>query len=419
MADVPVTLTREDADRRLAELDGVHREVSAAMYAIDTHPVYALLRTGEFTGATKRVGDEVTAAVEVLWAQFLMWRELLERAREVRGRRQKPETAELAELEILLCERVVGLDADDLPTAGSAKSPERRLTVGELGGRLRKACDSVTEKLEQVAEAQAAVARQLDTASAALIEGRALATDLGATPGTATPNTATPDPAWPELERLAGQLRELEGQAVDDPLGMSRDKTLAEEVRNLVAGATEARASLADLEQFRETSPTRIAALNKAIEELAELENRVESAYQAVTSKIADAGLPPLTPHAEHLRGRLAEVEQIAAEGRWWRTREKVVELERAVGGEQARAGQLLVAATGLLDRRAELRGRLEAYHAKAARLGAVETAELSQRYDEARALLWSSPCDLRAATAAVRRYQESVARSAAMEEAP
>ncbi len=408
MADQPVTLTREDADRRLAELDGVHRQVSTAMYAIDTHPTYELLRNTQFSGATKRVADRLKPAVEVLWAQFVMWRELLERAREVRGRRERPDAAELAELEILLCEPVVGLDAGGLPTAGSATAPETRLTVAELAARLRSACDSVTTDLERVAEAQSTVAQQLETATTALAEARTLATDLGVTPDTGSGAAA-------DLERLAGQLRELDGRAVVDPLGTSTEKTTAERVRHLVAAVTEARSSLAGLEKFREECPTRIAALRTAVDELSGLESRVDQACQTATVKIAAAGLPPLKPVAGELRERLAQVERVAGEGRWTRTQEAVVGVERTVSAERARAEQLLEAATGLLDRRAELRGRLEAYHAKAARLGAVETAELSERYDEARALLWTSPCDLRAATAAVRRYQESVARSAAV----
>jgi hypothetical protein len=420
MADPPVTLTREDADRRLAELDGVHRQVSTAMYAIDTHPTYELLRNTQFSGATKRVADRLKPAVEVLWAQFVMWRELLERAREVRGRRERPDAAELAELEILLCEPVVGLDAGGLPTAGSATAPETRLTVAELATRLRSACDSVTADLERVAEAQSTVAQQLETATTALAEARTLATDLGVTPDTgsgagSSATSGTGSGAAADLERLAGQLRELDGQAVVDPLGTSTEKTTAEKVRHLVAAVTEARSSLAGLEQFREECPSRIAALRTAVDELSGLESRVDQAFQTATVKIAAAGLPPLKPAAGELRERLAQVERVAGEGRWTRTQEAVVGMERTVSAERARAEQLLEAATGLLDRRAELRGRLEAYHAKAARLGAVETAELSERYDEARALLWTSPCDLRAATAAVRRYQESVARSAAV----
>ncbi|MBM0240480.1 hypothetical protein JNW88_31480, partial [Micromonospora sp. ATA32] len=54
----------------------------------------------------------------------------------------------------------------------------------------------------------------------------------------------------------------------------------------------------------------------------------------------------------------------------------------------------------------AELRGRLAAYRAKAARLGFAEHTELSRRHCAAEDLLYSSPCDLPAATRALSAYQ-------------
>ena len=61
------------------------------------------------------------------------------------------------------------------------------------------------------------------------------------------------------------------------------------------------------------------------------------------------------------------------------------------------------------MARRDELRGLLGADKAKAARLGAAEDAALAERYDRARDLLWTAPCDLAAAEAAVADYQRAV----------
>ena len=61
--------------------------------------------------------------------------------------------------------------------------------------------------------------------------------------------------------------------------------------------------------------------------------------------------------------------------------------------------------ATSLVDRRNELRGRLQAYTAKAARYGLAEADELTGAQRRARELLWTAPCDLRAATRAVAAY--------------
>jgi hypothetical protein len=70
------------------------------------------------------------------------------------------------------------------------------------------------------------------------------------------------------------------------------------------------------------------------------------------------------------------------------------------------RAAHLHEAADGLLRRRAELRGRLDAYRARAGRMGLIEHDELAARHRTARDLLYTSPCDLPAATRAVVAYQ-------------
>jgi hypothetical protein len=69
----------------------------------------------------------------------------------------------------------------------------------------------------------------------------------------------------------------------------------------------------------------------------------------------------------------------------------------------------LVVNLAGLLDRRTELRGRLEAYRAKAARLGHAESATLSALHRAAYDVLFTAPCDLLEATRAVGRYQRAV----------
>jgi hypothetical protein len=51
----------------------------------------------------------------------------------------------------------------------------------------------------------------------------------------------------------------------------------------------------------------------------------------------------------------------------------------------------------------------LQAYKAKAARLGGAEDFGLTERYDAARELLWTAPCDLGAAADAVAVYQQAI----------
>ncbi|HEY5019014.1 MAG TPA: hypothetical protein VII59_19780, partial [Streptosporangiaceae bacterium] len=106
---------------------------------------------------------------------------------------------------------------------------------------------------------------------------------------------------------------------------------------------------------------------------------------------------------------RLAALDKLKAAGRWARLAAELdtIEAEAAAAVQRYRDAERLAAA--LLGRRDELRGLLGAYQAKAARLGAAEDTELTERYQQARDLLWTAPCDLAAAAAAVTRYQQAI----------
>jgi hypothetical protein len=85
----------------------------------------------------------------------------------------------------------------------------------------------------------------------------------------------------------------------------------------------------------------------------------------------------------------------------------ELIERELASATSKSRDTERIVAA--LLSRRDELCGLFDAYKAKAARLGATEDPSLAARYDQARELLWTAPCDLNAAADAVDRFQQAV----------
>jgi hypothetical protein len=95
--------------------------------------------------------------------------------------------------------------------------------------------------------------------------------------------------------------------------------------------------------------------------------------------------------------------------GRWPELAEEADELDRVATGTLAAARKALRAITGLLDRRAELRGRLEAYQVKAARLGHAEDLDLEKLHTAAHDLLFTAPCDLPAATRALNRYLQGI----------
>jgi hypothetical protein len=61
------------------------------------------------------------------------------------------------------------------------------------------------------------------------------------------------------------------------------------------------------------------------------------------------------------------------------------------------------------LAARNELRGRLDAYRAKANALGLLEDPDAEAVYNEARGILFTAPTDLAVAVSLVDRYQKAV----------
>src|SRR6266545_3138956 len=185
---------------------------------------------------------------------------------------------------------------------------------------------------------------------------------------------------------------------------------LTQEIDALVARLSALRERVGALVGIRDAYPRRIAELGALIEQVGAAEQRVAEAYARVTGKIADTGLPPAPHAAGVLQARLTRLDRTYHQARWAQLADDVAALERTATQARQRSDELREAADGLLARRDELRGRLDAYRAKAARLGYAEHDGLTALHTRARELLYTAPCDLRAATRAVFAYQQALA---------
>lgn len=387
-------MTREDADQALATLASGYERIATAMYAIDSHPGLAFLKTGTLSGRTLAARRDTQARIDVLWAQFGALRGLLEAAKTVRAQRSRPGGDELAELTRLLHDPVVELDAGGMPLDGSAVAPSEWLRLGELVHRMAAWCAEVTALLARVETATTEVNAQLAPVADTLTQLRRLADELGAEQEIAAAAEA--------------QLAVLSERALGDPLGTVAGNGVDSGLQRLATDIGAARARLATTARLRDEFPARVAALRRSLDELAGAEAATARSYAVVAAKIANPGLPPVPDTAGRLRPLLATVEGRAEA--WVRRARALAALEADVAAAALRTDQLRAAADGLIDRRGELRGRLDAYRAKAARLGYAEHPELSTLHRVAHDLLWTSPCDLAAATRAIASYQRSLA---------
>ncbi len=396
-------LSREEADRRLARLGAEHEAIESSLLALQDHAGRRLLEGAALTGVTKERWTAAEETLTRLWSHFDVCSRTLTEAREVRARRRHPGGAELEELSRLL-------EGDCMVVTGGVLLAEH-IGWGEL---VRRMNTGYAEVLDVVAAADAvwsALPARIDLLSAELQRVAQLAHSVGVRPGQ--------HPAGDDLEAVTEELSALREEVIADPLAFwvpaggssapgggrpdttryDRAARTIEEVRREIEAVIDVRKDAEDrLMRLRDL-------LSRADRTLAE----ARAARGEVLAKIAASEVPAVSGPPTALQEELATAAELRRRSQWHRLSPLLESLERRAEEELQRARESLTAVTAPLAVRAELRGRLDAFRAKAARLRLAEDLVLVERYDTARRLLWSAPCDLRAAERAVMRYLDEL----------
>jgi hypothetical protein len=388
-----------------AELDAAQEAVaraSSSLVDLEDHPGYGLLRPGGFTGRSAQRRTETLATVAELHRDLALYRRAVAAAREARGSRGRPSGDELVAAHealhgesVTVTEEVVPLQRRGLlgPT-----SEVTRTSADALLARMTAAFDAATRVVADVAAVWDTVAAQLGPADRALDALRAEA-------------AALPE-ASAEVARWSDRLEALRATVLTDPLAYAGTATPvpATALAEVDAGLAAAREELREARALRTGLDGRVAALTSRVDALV----TVESAAEAVAGEVARLvvavpGLPTPRRRAPGLRAAVRDAHAAARAGRWDEASAGFAAASADIDAATAQAEADRAVLGGLLDRRAELRGRLGALRAKAGARGRSEDLALDALYTRARDLLWSAPCDLAAATVAVRAYQRGL----------
>jgi serine/threonine protein kinase len=160
------------------------------------------------------------------------------------------------------------------------------------------------------------------------------------------------------------------------------------------------------LDQLRAGPAARIAAAAGAVSTARGAWQAAMTARDRAAVRIT-ATLPPV-PELPRLGDRVAALDGLRQAGQWTQLAAELDAIEQQAAAAAERSQEAERTAVALVDRRDELRGLLDAYHARAARLGTGHP-DLDARYQAARELAWSRPCDLAASADAVTGYQQAV----------
>jgi hypothetical protein len=371
-------LTTDEIDR---ELDSRTKEVAAmtaTLIELEDHPGLEHVRVYPPAGVTAQQWTVIEKSLAQLWEDLGRMTSILEAARTVRARRSKPDDDDRSELTKLLRDRPLEVSRRPIPLAqrkigGLAESVEY-VGLADTAERMHAAYPGVVEFLDAVDRINSLVAEQLAPTRKRLDAAGA---------------------AGPE------QIAELLKISATDPLCLTTREVEAR-VTAIEEEVDRRSAELAELAAIQSNWPGTLAALAQSLDALRDAGSRA-SRVRAHAVQIVLAGpFPDRTDAEPALRAELQSITSPDPNA-LLSLRQRIEAALRAARNEEELA-------QGLLDRRAELKGRLTAYQAKAARLGLGEDRDLLACSRIAKGLLSRQPCDLRAVTRAVSDYQQLIA---------
>ncbi|MFI8236000.1 hypothetical protein ACIF83_01845 [Streptomyces sp. NPDC085866] len=404
-------MDRDEVDRALARLGAEHEAIETSLLALQDHAGRRLLEGAELTGVTRERWAATEASITLLWAYFDAYTAALRSAREIRARRRWSSREDLVELTELLRGDSVTVPGGAATLAAAGKLSES-FSLGTLVDRMNELYASSLDLVVTADAVWSALPARIDLLAAELRRTRKLAHSVGVRPGE--------HPAGDDLERITRTLTRLREDVVSDPLafwvpaegssapgGGRPDTTVYDrEARALEDVRREIDAVLT----VRQDAEARLIRLRDVLSRADRTLAEARTARGEVLAKIAATEVPVVSGPPTALQEQLATAAEYRRQAQWHRLSPLLESLEQKAEDELMRARESLTAVTAPLAVRAELRGRLDAYKAKVARHGLAEDPLLMERYDSARRMLWSAPCDLRVAEQAVLRFQQAAA---------
>jgi len=397
-------LTRERAPAVVQAAVAERDAIQANLLELDGSFGKRLLEGATLSGQTERRWEVTAASLASLWQTYSAYSAVIDRAAEAVGGHLGPR--ELASITNLLTGPSIQLVAGPAPLAGRdvADSGREELTVVAAVTRMRRAFGQITEVVSAAEQVWNEMTGKLDAVAGELARVMPLAASLA--DEALTGNLAAAE------SKLAG----LRGTLSSDPLSLWQggsgpaagtvDTSGADRLQDRVAAAV---TRVDGLVRLRDDAQQRIAETRAAAAAARAAYEDAAAAWQRAAAKIAPAALPAQPPGPADLTIRLADLDTLLAAGRWTRLASELDETDRDIAAATQLFHDTERTAVSVLSRRDELRGLLGAYQAKAARMGAIEDPGLTERYDRARGLLWTAPCDLAAAADAVTGYQQAV----------
>ena len=393
-----MSLSLEDIDARIASLQAEIDTIGSSLAALDGDITLKLLASAKLSGRTAVEWNAVSPDLPLLWGYYGALKDKVAEIVALRGTKARLRVEQLEELSAQLVGDSVAVPPDPGQSGSRTLTgtPLQKTSIARLQSTMATMYRDIASVVDRVCAAWTALPR-LDT----------LETTLTSLVQTAGGSGIKPPP---EIAQARSRIALLRTQVHADPLaadlsGVDAVARQVETAAEVLRAAVAARGELAG----------QLTAAAQALEAIGTLIDQARAARAEASQKIL--GISNGTVDADALAARLTflrtNLQSITSvgQGEWQEARRLLGQLDQQTAALRDEVTLALGAVKGPLDARNELRGRLDAYHAKALAIGLAEDEGLTQVYERARALLFTAPCDVAGAEAAVREYQQGLSR--------
>jgi hypothetical protein len=388
----------DDIDARIASLGVEIDTTGSSLAALDGDITLKLLASAKVSGRTAAEWNAVSPDIPLLWGYYGALKDKLAEIVALRGTRPRLRAEQIEELTgQLLGDSVAMPPAPDQPGSRTLTgTPVQKTSIAWLQSAMATMYRDIATVVDRVGAAWTALPR-LDTLDATL-------TGLVQTAG----QSGIKPPA--EIAQARSLITSLRTQVHADPLaadltGVDAVARQVDSAKEVLRSAVAARGELAG----------QLTSAAQALGAIGTLIDQARSAQAEASQKIL--GIANGTVDADAMAARLAflrtNLESITSvgHGNWQDARRLLGQLDQQTAALRDEVTLALGAVKNPLDARNELRGRLDAYHAKALAIGLAEDEHLAAVYERAKELLFTAPCDVAGAEAAVREYQQGLSR--------
>ena len=385
-----------DIDSEIGRLRRAAETVSANLLELERNPNLELIDAASLEGVTAERWRTAKVELEQVWRWHTLLAAFLDEAGRRRGTRSNISADQERALSVYLTGSSIELSRDEIPLAErpllGPSTASTTCTPDELLHHMSDSFEHVRNALFDISGAWDSLVTRVQDARARLAATRQFVESGGDAQAVAS------------LDGVQSRIDIFAETLVLDPLAVATDDldALEQQIASMESALAGASLLRADVDE-------RLARARALLDDVTRALDAADAAHREVIEKITAPSVPEPSALGAAPAAALERVEVLAAEGRW-QDADTELGVWTAAAEEQLREAYECAAANRApIEVRNQLRSRLDAYVARARRMGLAEDDRIGTLQAEAHDLLYRAPLDLAAADALVRAYRDAL----------